>query len=175
LGCGLRCGLGRRRLRRTHQRVERGIQLGAGIEVPGHELAQIILGRTHGVRGALRGLRARVEGRLFAAWLGAFRRKRRALGRVQRTEGALGAQLVTLVRALLDLATDAAPVLLERVVALHQRLQLEALGRVPDFLFPQQPEAPIDVLAHHLGLDALDAHEVLLIESTQPLETILEL
>jgi len=71
---------------------------------------------------------------------------------------------VALVGAVLDLAADALPILLERVVARDDRLQLEALGCVPDLLAPQHVDSAIDVLAWDRGLDPLDAHEVLLVE-----------
>jgi hypothetical protein len=54
-----------------------------------------------------------------------------------RTHHALGAKQVTLVRPVLDLATDPLPVLLKRVVALDDRLKLEAFARVADFLAPE--------------------------------------
>jgi hypothetical protein len=81
---------------------------------------------------------------------------------------------VALVSAVLDLAADALPILLERVVALNDRLQLEALGGVPD-LFAPHVNSPIDILAGDLRLDPLDAHEVLLVERAQAFEPKLEL
>jgi hypothetical protein len=77
---------------------------------------------------------------------------------------------VALVSAVLDLAADALPILLERVVALDDRLQLEALGGVANLLAAQHVDATVDVLARDLGLDALDAHEVLLVQRAQSLE-----
>jgi hypothetical protein len=82
---------------------------------------------------------------------------------------------VSLVRTVLDLAADALPILLKRVVALDDRLKLEALGGVADFLAPQHVDAPIDVLARDGGLDALEAHEVLLVERAQSLEPCFQL
>ncbi len=61
------------------------------------------------------------------------RRDRQELAR----SDALGADHVTLVSAVFDLATDALPILLERIVARDDRLQLEALGGVSDLLPPQ--------------------------------------
>jgi outer membrane protein TolC len=65
--------------------------------------------------------------------------------------------------------------LLERVVALDERLQAEPSRRVPDLRPAQDPEASVDVLARDGGLDLLDAHEVLLVERTQPIQAIFEL
>jgi hypothetical protein len=82
---------------------------------------------------------------------------------------------VALVGTVLDFAADALPILLERIVALNDRLQLEALGGVADLLAAQQVNAPIHVFARDRGLDALDAHEVLLVERAQALEPGLQL
>ncbi|HVW24766.1 MAG TPA: hypothetical protein VHC69_05320 [Polyangiaceae bacterium] len=65
--------------------------------------------------------------------------------------------------------------LLKGVVALHQRLQPKAPGGVANLRSPQDPEAPVDVFARNGGLDLLDAHEVLLIERAQSIQSILEL
>src|SRR6185369_2791361 len=75
---------------------------------------------------------------------------------------ALGADHVALVGAVFDLAADALPILLERIVARDDRLQLEALGGVPDLLAPQDIDPAIDVFARDRRLDPLDTHEVLL-------------
>jgi hypothetical protein len=71
---------------------------------------------------------------------------------------------VPFISAVFNLATDALPVLLKGVVALDDRLQLEALGGVADLLAAQHVDAPIHVLARDAGLDLLDAEEVLLVE-----------
>jgi hypothetical protein len=65
--------------------------------------------------------------------------------------------------------------LLERVVALNERLQAEASRRVPDLRPAEDPEASIDVLTRDRGLDLFDAHEVLLVERAQPIQAIFEL
>lgn len=87
----------------------------------------------------------------------------------------LRAQNVAPIRAVLDLATDPLPVLLERVVPLDQRLQLEAAPRVPDLLASEQIEAPIDVLARDGGFELFDPKKVLLVESAQAVEANLQL
>jgi hypothetical protein len=71
---------------------------------------------------------------------------------------------VPLVGAVLDFPADPPPVLLEGVVALDQRLQLEALARVADPLAPQQLDAPIHVLAWDLRFELFDAEEVLFVK-----------
>jgi hypothetical protein len=95
--------------------------------------------------------------------------------REQVAVGFLSAQQVALVRTVLDLATDALPVLLKRVVALDDRLQLEALGGVANLLAAQQVDAPIDVLARDCRLDLFEAEKVLLVERAQTLEPGLQL
>jgi hypothetical protein len=79
------------------------------------------------------------------------------------------------VGAVLDFAADSRPVLLERVVTLDQRLQLEAFGGVANLGAPKHPETAIDVLASNRGLDLLDAQKILLVERAQALEPSLEL
>jgi hypothetical protein len=98
-------------------------------------------------------------------------------GRRQRNvaEAALGASDVAVIRAILDLATDAQPVLLERVVALDDVLELEALGGVADLRLAQRIDAAIDVLSGNRGLELLDADEILLVERAETLEPRLEL
>jgi hypothetical protein len=98
-------------------------------------------------------------------------------GREQRAGAGdlFGAEQVTLVGAVLDLAADALPVLLEGVVAGDQRLQLEALTRVADLLAPQHVDAAIDVLPRDLRLELFDAEKVLLVQRSQPLQAGLEL
>src|SRR5688500_356342 len=86
-----------------------------------------------------------------------------------------GAQHVALVGAVLDLATDALPVLLKGVVALDDVLQPEAPGRVADLLAPQKVDAPVHVLARDGRLDLFEAEKVLLVERAQALESNLEL
>ena len=82
---------------------------------------------------------------------------------------------MTLVRALLDLATRSEPVRLERVVPLEDHLEAEALRRVPDLLAPEHLHAAFNVLARHLGFDLFDPHEVLFVERTQAIDAALEL
>jgi len=81
---------------------------------------------------------------------------------------------VTPVGAVLDLTHDPHPVLLERVVALDDGLQLEALARVADLLFAQRMEAPIHVFVDHLRGHLLDPHEVLIVERPQPFDAGLQ-
>jgi hypothetical protein len=87
----------------------------------------------------------------------------------------LRAEQVALVRTVLDLAANTLPVLLKRVVALDDRLQLEALRGVADLLAAQQINAPIDVLPRDARLDLLEPHEVLLVERAQTFEPCLQL
>jgi hypothetical protein len=87
----------------------------------------------------------------------------------------LRAQQVALVSTVLDFAADALPILLERIVALDDRLQLEALGGVADLLAPQHVDAAIHVFARDGGLDLFDAHEVLLVQRAQAFEPALQL
>jgi hypothetical protein len=82
---------------------------------------------------------------------------------------------VTLVRAVLDLAADALPILLKRVVALDDVLQPKTPRRIADLLAPKQVDPAVDVLARHRGLDLLEAQKVLLVERAQTLEANLEL
>jgi hypothetical protein len=77
------------------------------------------------------------------------------------------------VGPVLDFPAGALPVLLERVVALHEHLELEATGGVADLFPAQQPKSAVDVLARHRGLDALHAHEVLLIQSPEAFQAYL--
>ena len=95
--------------------------------------------------------------------------------KVARPHDALGARQVPLVRAVLDFAADALPILLEGVVALDDRLELEALAGVSDLFAAQHVDAPINVLSRHLRLDLFEAEKVLLVERAQSLETGLEL
>lgn len=81
---------------------------------------------------------------------------------------------MALVGAVFDLATNALPILLERVVALDQRLQFEAFAGVANLLAPQDINAPIDVFAWDLRFELFDAEEVLLVEGAQPLEAHLQ-
>jgi hypothetical protein len=91
------------------------------------------------------------------------------------TEAALGAGDVTMIRAVLDLATDAQPVLLEGVVALDDVLELETLGRVADLRLAQRIDAAIDVLTRNGRLELLDADEILLVQRAKTFESRLEL
>jgi hypothetical protein len=86
-----------------------------------------------------------------------------------------GAGEIALVRPGLDLAEDALPVLGERVVARDDLRHLEAQAGVADLLLAQQPDAPVDVLARDQRLELLDTGEVLLVESAQALDALLEL
>jgi hypothetical protein len=86
-----------------------------------------------------------------------------------------GSPEIALVGALLDLAHDALPILLVRVVALHRGFELEAQARVANLFASQGPEAAIDVFARRQRLEPLDAHEVLLVERAQSLDAVLEL
>ena len=70
-----------------------------------------------------------------------------------------------MVRAVFDLAGDPCPVLLERIVSLHERLELETLRGVAHLFTPQDLNAPIHIFARHERFEFLDAHEVLLVES----------
>jgi hypothetical protein len=79
-------------------------------------------------------------------------------------EALSGAPEVALVRARFDLAHDALPILLVRVVALDRGFELEPQAGVSYLFAPKGPQPPIDVLAHRQGLEALDAHEVLLVK-----------
>jgi hypothetical protein len=91
------------------------------------------------------------------------------------TEAALGASDVAMVGAVLDLAANAQPVLLEGVVALDDVLELEALGGVADLRLAQRIDAAIDVLARNRRLELLDADEILFVQRTKTFETRLEL
>ena len=94
--------------------------------------------------------------------------------RVLGAEALRRAEDVTLVGAVLDLADGARPVLLERVVPLDDRLELEADARVADLLLAEEPDATLDVLALDPGLDLLDAHEVLVVERAEALDAQLQ-
>jgi hypothetical protein len=85
-----------------------------------------------------------------------------------------GAPEIALVGAGLDLANDALPVLLVRVVPLNRRFELEAQPRVANLFSPERPQAPIDVFAHRQRFEPLDAHEILFVEGTQSLDAIFE-
>src|SRR5262249_4656386 len=86
-----------------------------------------------------------------------------------------GADHVTPIRAVFNLARDTLPVLLERVETLHQHLELEAQTGVADLFAAQGPDTSVDVLARDQRLDLLDAEEVLLVERAQPFDARLEL
>src|SRR5262249_27812790 len=68
---------------------------------------------------------------------------------------------VTLVRPVLDLARDAHPVRLVRVVLLEQHVEPEPQRGVPDLLLAQEVDLPVDVLTDDRGLEPPDAHEIL--------------
>src|SRR5262249_25524113 len=84
------------------------------------------------------------------------------------------AEEVSPIGSVLDLATDALPMLLESVVALKQRLEFEALAGVADPLATQQVDTAIDVLAGDLRLELLDTKEVLLVQCAQPFQAHFE-
>src|SRR5262249_40571860 len=86
-----------------------------------------------------------------------------------------GADDVAPIGPVLDLATDPLPVLLERVVPLHEHLELEPEAGVPDVLAPKHPDPAVDVLAGDERFDLLDAYEVLLVERPEPLDARFEL
>lgn len=75
----------------------------------------------------------------------------------------------------LDFAANAAPMLLHGVVPLHDRLKLEALRRAVEAFLAQLRHTPLHVLTRDGGLDAFDAHEVVLVERPQTFEARLEL
>jgi hypothetical protein len=78
------------------------------------------------------------------------------------------------VGAILDLPHDAHPVLLKGVVALDDRLQLEALRRVADLLASERVEPAVDVFLGDLGRDLLDPKEVLLVQGPQSFDSVFE-
>jgi hypothetical protein len=80
-----------------------------------------------------------------------------------------------LVRAVFDLSTDAHPVRTERVVPEEDVLEAKAERRVSNLRSPEDLDAPFDVLPRDLRLDALDAHEILVVERAEPLDPILGL
>jgi hypothetical protein len=67
------------------------------------------------------------------------------------------------IGAILDFAHDTHPILLKGIVALDDRLQLEASCCVADLLASQQVQTSIDVLLYDLRRDLLDPHEELLV------------
>ena len=79
------------------------------------------------------------------------------------------------VRAVLDLAANSRPVLLERVVPLDQHLHPETARGVSDLGAAQDPEPAIDVLARDGGLDFFDTEKILFVERAQAVEAVLEL
>jgi hypothetical protein len=81
---------------------------------------------------------------------------------------------MTAIGAVLDLAQDAHPILLEGVVALDDRLQLEAFGRIADLRAPKDVDSAVDVLLCDTGWDLFDPHEVLLVERAQALDLHLQ-
>jgi hypothetical protein len=91
------------------------------------------------------------------------------------TELRFGLQHVALVRALFDLAADANPVRLIRVVPLQDHVEAEPQRRVANLLATNLLDAPVDVLARDVRLHLLDAHEVLLVERPQAIHARLEL
>lgn len=78
------------------------------------------------------------------------------------------------IRAGFDLAHTSLPVLLIGVVALTDRIELEAHRRISDLCSAQNPEASFDVLAQYGRLDFFDAHEVLLEQGTETLDALFE-
>jgi hypothetical protein len=77
---------------------------------------------------------------------------------------------VALVRPVFDVAADALPVCLIRVVPLKQHLKTKAERRVPDLFLAQRVDAPVDVFAWDHRLELFDPHEVLLVERPQPVD-----
>ncbi|MBW2587337.1 MAG: hypothetical protein JRD92_10395 [Deltaproteobacteria bacterium] len=71
---------------------------------------------------------------------------------------------ITAVRAFFDLTADAAPVRLQRGVALDQRLKTEPKRGVPWLDFAQLMKRAVELLARDLWLDALDPLKPLLIK-----------
>jgi hypothetical protein len=69
-----------------------------------------------------------------------------------------------LVGAVLDLPADALPVRLKGAVPLQNHLEAKAQGGVSDLLLSEGIDLPLHVFARHGGLDALDAHEILVVE-----------
>jgi hypothetical protein len=90
-------------------------------------------------------------------------------------ESLLRTQDVTSVGPRFDLPNASLPVLLVRVVALVDGVELEAHRRVANLRAAQDPEPPLHVLAQHRGLDLLDAQEVLLVQGAEALDALLEL
>jgi hypothetical protein len=131
------------------------------------------------VLGALRGPLVLLGGLFLFLFFGVAVLQAGAAARSRRqrhvTETALRAGDVAVVGAILDLAADAQPVLLEGVVALDDVLQLEALGRVADLGLAQRIDAAIDVLARDGRLELLDTDEVLLVQGSKAFEPRLEL
>jgi hypothetical protein len=82
---------------------------------------------------------------------------------------------IAMVRPILDLPADTLPVLLEGVVPLDRRLQLEPHRRVADLFAPQNPEAAVDVLTEDQRLDPFDPHEILLVHGSEALDLVFEL
>jgi hypothetical protein len=78
------------------------------------------------------------------------------------------------IRPVLDLAHDAHPVLLEGIVALDNRLQLESPRRVADLLAAQRVKSSIDVLLGSVGRYLLDPEKVLFVERAQALDPRLQ-
>src|SRR5208282_5664655 len=77
---------------------------------------------------------------------------------------------VALVRSVLDLAANALPMGLERAVALDDHLKTKAERRIANRFLAERMDSPVDVLSHHRGLELLDAHEILVIERSEPLD-----
>jgi hypothetical protein len=172
-GQGERRGLaGRGRRGHRHDELLRGGQrlLHGGIGILREQGLQVVIGLALGAVELLR--------RLFLLVLGAVR-EARAAARCRRqgyvAEAVLRAHDVSMVGPVLDLSTGAQPVLLKRVVALDDVLQLEALGGVADLRLAQGVEATVDVLTGHRWLELLDADEVLLVQGAEPLDSRLEL
>jgi hypothetical protein len=91
------------------------------------------------------------------------------------TEAARRSLQVPLVRSVFDFATSARPILLERVEALHHRLELEARGRTWETNFAKLLDAALDILVLHARLALLDAHEVLFVQDAQSFESVFQL
>lgn len=82
---------------------------------------------------------------------------------------------MSLVGAILDLATDPEPVHLKRVVPLLQHVELEAQRGVAKVKATNDVEASVDVFSRNERLEFFEAEKVLLVERTQTIESRLEL
>jgi hypothetical protein len=77
---------------------------------------------------------------------------------------------VPLVGAVLDLAANALPVRLERVVPLQNHLKAEAQSRIADLFLTKDINPTVHVFSRDGGLDSFDAHEILVVERPQTVD-----